>query len=83
MNLKMRHKLPEAAERCGLSVDLIIRFVSYEWILPADWEHQVLDEEDIARAKLIYELQQDFGVNDEAIPVILHLVDQLNWYSRD
>jgi chaperone modulatory protein CbpM len=38
----------------------------------------IFDEEDLARIRLIYELQMDMGVNDEAIPVILHLVDQLN-----
>lgn len=37
----------------------------------------LLDEEDLARAKLIRELQEVFGVNDEAIPIILHLLDQL------
>ena len=23
-------------------------------------------------------IQQEFGVNDEAVPIILHLIDQLN-----
>jgi hypothetical protein len=38
----------------------------------------IFDEEDLARIRLIYELQHVMGVNDESIPVILHLVDQLN-----
>ena len=37
---------------------------------------------DIARARLIRELQVDFGVNDEGVGVILHLVDQLYGMRR-
>jgi chaperone modulatory protein CbpM len=33
---------------------------------------------DVARAHLIRDLKSDFGVNDEGIDVILHLVDQLH-----
>ena len=58
--------------------DPIIRFISYEWIVPMDRDHLVLDEEAVAHAHLIWELQRDFGVNDEAIPIILNLINQLN-----
>lgn len=78
MKPKQRHPLKEAAVQCGLPPDIIIRFISFEWIVPADWQNQVLDEEDIARARLIWQLQQELGVNDEAVPIILHLIDQLN-----
>ncbi|MDR3606365.1 MAG: chaperone modulator CbpM [Oligoflexia bacterium] len=74
----MRHPLKEAAKQCGIAPEVIVRFISFSWIVPVDPEHQVLDEEDIARARLIWELQADFGVNDEAVPIILHLIDQLN-----
>jgi chaperone modulatory protein CbpM len=39
-------------------------------------------DEDIRRAHLIVELQRDFGVNDDAIPIILHLIDQLHAMQR-
>jgi chaperone modulatory protein CbpM len=78
MKLRMRLTLQDAADKGGLAPDVIVRFVSYKWIVPADWEHEILDEEDVARARLIWELQNDLGVNDAAVPVILHLVDQLN-----
>ena len=78
MKLKKRHPLEEAVSNLGLSREIIIKFVTYKWIIPADQEHMVLDEEDIARINLIYELQHDFGVNDESIPIILLLIDQLN-----
>jgi len=83
MSLKMRYTLHEAAEKIGLEPDTIIRFVSYEWIDPVEWGSQLLDEEDIARARLILELQENFGVNEEAVPVILHLIDQLSRASLD
>ncbi len=70
--------LREAAELCGMSPDVIIRFITFEWLAPVDPENQFLDEEDMARARLIWQLQNDFGVNDEAVSIILHLVDQLN-----
>src|SRR5262249_12254478 len=37
---------------------------------------------DLARARLIRDLREDFGVNDEGISVILHLVDQMHGLRR-
>ncbi|MCS3928869.1 hypothetical protein M2175_003900 [Bradyrhizobium elkanii] len=34
-------------------------------------------EADLARARLIQDLKAYFGVNDEGITIILHLLDQL------
>lgn len=80
--LKGQHSLKEVAEQSGLTLDLIVRFISFEWVVPSDrsedLQHQTLDEEDIARIFLIKQLQEDFGVNDESVSIILHLIDQLN-----
>jgi chaperone modulatory protein CbpM len=78
MKNKKRHSLNEAAEQIGLSPDIIVRFINFRWIIPDDRQDEILDEEDIARARLIWELQQEFGVNDEAVPIILNLIDQLH-----
>jgi chaperone modulatory protein CbpM len=32
---------------------------------------------DLARAQLIADLRNDFGVNDEAVPIVLDLMDQV------
>ena len=49
------------------------------WIVPRQAESgQGLSEVDIARARLIRDLKQDLGVNDEGIGVILDLVDQVH-----
>lgn len=60
------------------------RWVQYQWLVPlqgadtrAEDELQ-LSQTDAARALLIQELQGDFGVNDEGVDIVLHLLDQLH-----
>jgi chaperone modulatory protein CbpM len=72
------HPLSEAAESCGLRPEIVLRFVSYQWVIPADQEQQAFDEEDLARLRLIRQLTESFEVNEAAVPIILHLIDQLN-----
>ena len=67
--------LLEASNFTGLEQALIEKWIAENWISPAAPES--LDQEDIARLRFIHELQHDFGSNDAAIPLILHLVDQL------
>lgn len=72
----------EITEIIGLyEVDEIFIFdcIEREWITPIDNQKKLLDREDIARILLIRDLKEKFGVNDEAIPIILHLIDQLHW----
>jgi len=56
----------------------VVAFVRQSWVLaaeePGGWS---FDEADAARVKLIVELKRDLEVNDEAIPVVLNLLDQL------
>ncbi|WP_142847396.1 chaperone modulator CbpM [Telmatospirillum sp. J64-1] len=53
-------------------------WVEQSWVKPTrqedDW---FFDESDVARLQLICELKRDMAVNDEAVPVILSLLDQL------
>jgi chaperone modulatory protein CbpM len=52
------------------------------WLLPrANGEAGPFSEIDLARARLIRDLGE-LGVNDEGIPVILDLVDQLHGLRR-
>lgn len=74
-----KRKLDEVCRESGISRETFLHFVDEEWIHPGtEWR-----EEDVLRAQLILELQQDFGINDEAIPVVLHLIDQLNALQRE
>jgi chaperone modulatory protein CbpM len=56
----------------------VIGFVQQSWVLVSEadggWR---FDEADAARVKLIVELKRDLEVNDEALPVVLNLLDQL------
>jgi chaperone modulatory protein CbpM len=48
------------------------------WLLPRDrGEAEPFSEIDVARAQLIRDLAE-LGVNEEAIPIILDLIDQLH-----
>jgi chaperone modulatory protein CbpM len=53
-------------------------WIEQEWVLPTrqDQTH-VFNEADIARVRLICELRRDMAVNDEAVPVVLQLLDQI------
>jgi chaperone modulatory protein CbpM len=70
--------IEQASQDCGVPREIIIRFIEEEWIHPLDLNETFLDDEDIARIRLIWELHKDFGVNDESMSIILHLLDQLN-----
>lgn len=69
----------EVSKTTGLSEETVIRYIKEEWISP---EEENLDQEDLARIKLIIDLQSDLGVNDESIPIILHLIDQLHFLKN-
>lgn len=72
-----KKQLEDASKYCGVPCEIITRFIEEEWILPVD-QTPIFDDEDLARIKLIWELSNEFGVNDEAMPIILNLLDQLN-----
>lgn len=52
------------------------------WLLPLQEGESRLSDVDLARAQLIHELKHDLGVNDEGIPLILDLIDQLHGMRR-
>lgn len=79
MKLPLRKPIDEISQACGIESTTILHFIEEEWIQPIDPESKMLDEEDVCRLILIHDLQERFGVNAEGIPVILHLVDQLNF----
>lgn len=79
MTCKITYEITEIIEIYQVDEYFICDCIEREWITPADKQKKLLDEEDIARILLIRDLKEDFGVNDEAVPVILHLIDQLNW----
>src|SRR5260370_20914693 len=58
-------------------------WISAGWLVPPQTEPELMfSDVDIARAQLIRDLREDFGVNDEGVSVILHLVDQMHGLRR-
>lgn len=70
----------ETCEICGIDESVINEFLQKEWLNPT--EEEIFDEQDLARLRLILELQKDFQVNEPGIDLILHLLDQLNTLRR-
>lgn len=69
----------EFLKRAALDGDTLEVWIREEWIVPHPENHEpAFTEADLARARLIHELKQDLGVNDEGIGVILGLLDQVH-----
>lgn len=67
----------------GLQVQTLELWLEQQWLVPEqDSSGANFSDLEVARARLIQELKTDFGVNDEGIDVILHLMDQLHGLRR-
>jgi chaperone modulatory protein CbpM len=62
-----------------LEETVLAAWVEAGWLIPRrDEQAHDFTETDLARARLIRDLQHDMGVNEEAIPIVLDLVDQVH-----
>jgi chaperone modulatory protein CbpM len=69
----------EFLTRAGLQVRTLEFWLEQQWLIPDETAAEMnFSDMDVARAHLIRDLKSDFGVNDEGVDVILHLVDQLH-----
>jgi chaperone modulatory protein CbpM len=57
-------------------------WIKVGWLLPIEADADRLSEIDLARAQLIFDLTANLGVNDEGVPVILDLIDQVHGLRR-
>ena len=65
-----------------LKAEALETWIDAGWLAPRDnGEGRHFSEVDLARVRLIQDLQ-DLGINDDAIPVILDLIDQLHGLRR-
>ncbi|WP_375565817.1 chaperone modulator CbpM [Oceaniradius stylonematis] len=54
------------------------------WIAPARNESETrFDDLDLARIRLVRELKDDLNLNDDAVPVVLSLLDQVHGLRRE
>jgi chaperone modulatory protein CbpM len=67
----------------GVEAQVLEFWIEQQWLIPAQTNAELsFSDTDVARAYLIRDLKGDFGVNDEGVDVILHLVDQLHGLRR-
>jgi chaperone modulatory protein CbpM len=63
-------------------VRAVEHWIEVGWLLPLEADTSRLSEIDLARAQLIFDLTTNLGVNDEGVPVILDLIDQVHGLRR-
>lgn len=63
----------------GLSAETLDLYLEREWLIV---QEDVFTDLDAARTHLIGDLKTGFGVNDEGVDIILHLIDQLHGLRR-
>ena len=67
----------------GVEAQMLEFWIEQQLLIPAQTDAELsFSDTDVARAHLIRDLKGDFGVNDEGVDVILHLVDQLHGLRR-
>jgi chaperone modulatory protein CbpM len=72
----------EIVAQVRIESSLLEQWVDAGWLVPRQsGQDQQFSEVDLARAHLIHDLRA-LGANDESIPVILDLVDQLHGVRR-
>jgi chaperone modulatory protein CbpM len=64
----------------------LLRWVEQGWVVPAvpagPSGEPAFSELDVARVRLICELRQDLAIGEEALPLVLSLLDQLYGLRR-
>jgi chaperone modulatory protein CbpM len=79
----MIFSLQQVVTEVGISETDLRLWIEQRWILPTRREDTfVFDDVDLARARLIRELRADLMLNEEAIPVVLSLLDQVHALRR-
>ena len=68
--------------RDEFEIESVQTWIAIGWISPSANAEGELSEVDRARAQLIHDLKHDLGVNDEGVPIILDLIDQLHGLRR-
>jgi chaperone modulatory protein CbpM len=74
--------ISEFLVRVRIDRHLLENWIAAGWLIPQRDPELIFSDIDLARAQLIRELKEDFGVNDEGISLILHLLDQLHGLRR-
>src|SRR5215467_493521 len=74
--------ISEFLVRVRIDRHLLESMIAAGWLITQREPELIVSDIDLARAQLIRELKEDFGVNDEGISLILHLLDQIHGLRR-
>ena len=62
----------------GIDLMQVEHWIALDWVRPngqpGQWQFTAID---VARLRLIVELRTDLGVDDNSLPIVLNLMDQL------
>ena len=62
----------------GLQREDLERWIAHDWVRPdGPAGAYVFRDIDVARVRLIRELRDDMGIDEDALPVVLSLIDQI------
>lgn len=71
-------RLEEVIARCRVSQVELTAWIGERWVRPAEADGGYrFDEADVARIELICDLRETMAIDDEAMPLVLSLLDQL------
>jgi chaperone modulatory protein CbpM len=67
----------------GLGREELRHWITERWVRPeGGTEGYVFHEVDVARVQLIFELRHELAIDEEAMPVVLRLLDQVYGLRR-
>ena len=73
----------EVLAACEISQDELKQWIERRWIIPLGGAGEyAFSEADFARAQMIVEFRRDLALDDDALPLVLDLVDQLHATRR-
>jgi chaperone modulatory protein CbpM len=62
----------------GLDRRDLVRWIENRWVLPEPHgQTWIFHEVDVARVELILEIRHEFAIDEEALPLVLGLLDQV------
>jgi chaperone modulatory protein CbpM len=75
----MNRTLHDVAAEIGVTVEDLSVWVERRWVLPTRCDDDLaFDEADRARIRMILDFHRDLAIDDEAMPVVLDLLDRLH-----
>jgi len=68
--------MEELLEHLGGNFDRVTleEYITHAWVRPAGKRFEDID---VARARLVHQLRHDMKIGDDAMDIVLHLLDQL------